>query len=133
MAEIACSRWPVVMVVRSGRRTPSRTWLLAAGRRADEVSREGRQPRLDTPGSTGGFDMRRLPPRGCAPNSYHQDNLDRESVEGRLEPTGADNGLREGGTMDTSRGPDRPTDSRPDRQTGPTEGLHIMIWRQMWR
>ena len=39
----------------------------------------------------------------------------------------------EGGTMDTSRGSDGPIDSRADRQLRPTQGRHIMIWRQRWQ
>jgi hypothetical protein len=35
--------------------------------------------------------------------------------------------------MDTSRGPDGPIDSRPDRQLRPMQGRHIMMWRQTWR
>lgn len=38
-----------------------------------------------------------------------------------------------GGTMDTSRRPDGPIDSRADRQLRPTQGRHIMTWRQTWR
>jgi hypothetical protein len=38
-----------------------------------------------------------------------------------------------GGTMDTSRGSDGPIDSRADRQLRPTQGRHIMMWRQTWR
>ena len=35
--------------------------------------------------------------------------------------------------MDTSRGSDGAIDSRAVRQLRPTQGLHIMIWRQTWR
>jgi hypothetical protein len=38
-----------------------------------------------------------------------------------------------GGTMDTSRGLDGSSDSRADRQLRPTQGRHIMKWRQTWR
>jgi hypothetical protein len=34
--------------------------------------------------------------------------------------------------MDTSRRPAGPIDSRADRQLRPMQGLHIMMWRQMW-
>ena len=39
----------------------------------------------------------------------------------------------EGGRMDTSRGSDGPIDSRADRQLRPSQGRHIMMWRQTWR
>ena len=35
--------------------------------------------------------------------------------------------------MDTSRGPDGPIDSPPDRQLRPSQGRHIMMWRQTRR
>ena len=38
-----------------------------------------------------------------------------------------------GGTMDTSRRPAGPIDSRPDQQLHPIQGRHIMMWRQTWR
>jgi hypothetical protein len=41
-------------------------------------------------------------------------------------------GLARGGTMDTSRRPDGPIDSRIDRQVRPLQSLQLMTWMLSW-
>jgi hypothetical protein len=45
---------------------------------------------------------------------------------------GNDRGWPEGGTMDTSRGPDRPIHSRADQQVRQVQGLQLMTWILSW-
>ena len=118
----------------------------------------GEESRLAEVGSVGGCGMRR-PPSGCAWDPSIRTTWIRGAVEGRrpyqspretslrrdledfgyptaasgrrLSPSGG--GWPAGGTMDTSRGPDGPIDSHADRQLRLLQGLHIMMWRQIWR
>jgi hypothetical protein len=118
----------------------------------------GEESRLAEVGSVGGCGMRRPPPSGCAWDPSIRTTWIRDAVEGRrpyqspretslrrdledlgyptaasgrLSPSGG--GWPAGGTMDTSRGPDGPIDSRTERQLRLLQGLHIMMWRQIWR
>jgi hypothetical protein len=74
-----------------------------------------------------------------APRSFHPDNPDPQHPEGTASRSHSAPATRraqhqpDSGTMDTSRGPDGAIDSHADRQLRPTQGLHIMMWRQTWR
>jgi hypothetical protein len=64
------------------------------------------------------------PTRLCSPPRGHRVGLPWSDSGDRHQP--------EGGTMDTSRRPDGPIDSRADRQLRQPQGLQLMKWILSW-